>query len=159
VSAPKVKIIFDKQGEKYKVVIHDDETGPVFKVMTVDTQIQETEIGYANCLFEGDGILMLADIQIKEDAVLVYRRTGLFRMFREVKREKKKFRHLGLGTELLKCVFAFAEEKGMERIVGKIKKVDYPKNPNLPKWYADMGFTVTTETEPSAVVARISKEL
>lgn len=77
----------------------------------------------------------------------------------EVKRETKSFRKHGLGSELLKCVFAFAEEKGIERIVGKIKEVDYPKNPNLPKWYADMGFVVTMETEPSAVMARISKEL
>jgi GNAT superfamily N-acetyltransferase len=154
-----VKIISDKHGEKYRVVIHDDETGPVFKMMTADSKIQETEVGYANCLYEGDGILMLADIHIKEDAVLVYRRTGLFRMFQEVKREQKDFQRCGLGTELLKCVFAFAEEMGIERIVGKIKKVDYPQNPYLPKWYAEMGFTVTMETEPSAVVAKISKEL
>jgi hypothetical protein len=50
-------------------------------------------------------------------------------------------------------------EKGMKKIVGKIKGVDYPSNPNLPKWYADMGFTVTMETEPSAVKGQISKEL
>ncbi len=47
----------------------------------------------------------------------------------------------------------------MKRIVAKIKSDDYSKNPNLLKWYADMGFTVTIKTEPSTVVAIISKEL
>ena len=47
----------------------------------------------------------------------------------------------------------------MKKIVGNIKEVDYPKNPNLPKWYADMGFTVAREANPIRVMGRISKML
>jgi len=155
----KVKTITDKHGEKYKVVIDDDECDPVFKVFTADARIQETQVGYSNCRYEGDGILTLVDIRFLEDLILVYRRTGFFRMFQEPKREKRSFRQRGLGTELLNCVFAFAEEKGIEQIVGRIKAVDYPKNPNLPKWYADMGFTVMMEADPMTVQGRISKRL
>jgi L-amino acid N-acyltransferase YncA len=80
-------------------------------------------------------------------------------LFQRAKREPRSFRHRGIGPELLRCVFTFAVEKGMKRIVAKIKSDDYSKNPNLLKWYADMGFTVTIKTEPSTVVAIISKEL
>jgi hypothetical protein len=159
VRIPRVKTIFDKHGEKYKVVIHDDEYAAVFKVFTADARIQETEVGLANCLREGDKNLMLADIRFRHDLTLIYYRTGLFRLFQAPKWEKKNFQQCGLGTELLKCLFNFAKEKGIERIVGKIKALDYPKNPKLPKWYADMGFIVTMEAEPSAIVARISKTL
>jgi hypothetical protein len=154
-----VKEIADKHGQKYNVVLMDDEFGPVFKVLTADAKIQETEVGYVSCLYEGARILMLADIRFRDDLTLVYHRTGLFRRFKKVRTETKNFQRCGLGSELLKCVFAFAAEKGVLQIVGRIKSLDYPKNPNLPKWYADMGFMVTMETEPSAVVARISKEM
>ena len=154
-----VKSVSDNHGEKYHVVLDDNNSAPIFKVLTADARIQETEVGYANCLFESDDILMLSDIRIREDVILVYQRTGWFWRFQKVRREKKNFQRRGLGSELLKCVLAFAVEKSMKKIVGKIKGVDYPKNPNLPKWYADMGFTVTMETEPAAVKGWISKEL
>jgi hypothetical protein len=154
-----MRIISDKHGEKYKVVIYDEKYSLNFKVFTTNPMIQEACVGYANCLHEGKGILMLADIFFKEDMILVYRRTGLFWMFQKVKRERKNFQRIGLGTGLLKCVFAVAMENGINLIDGKIKGIDYPKNEKLPKWYADMGFTVTMETKPSAIVARISKEL
>ena len=102
---------------------------------------------------------MLADIRFRDNLTLVYHRTGFFRMFQEPKREVKNFQRRGLGTEFLKCLFIFAKEKGIDRIVGKIKALDFPKNPKLTKWYADMGFIVMMETEPSAIVARISKAL
>lgn len=155
-----MKEIFDKHGEKYQVVIDNDERHPTFKVLTADARIQETQVGYAHCLYdEGDGTLMLADIRFRDDLILVHRRTGLFWRFKKVRREPKNFQRIGLGTELLKCVFAFAKEKGMKKIVGNIKEVDYPKNPNLPKWYADMGFTVAREANPIRVMGRISKML
>ena len=154
-----VKTIADKHGEKYHVILHDDEFGPVFKVLIADGRIHEAVVGYANCLYEGTGILMLADICFCDNLTLVYRRTGLFWRFKKVRRETKNFQQRGLGSELLKCVFAYAEEKDIDRIVGKIKDLDYPKNPNLLKWYADMGFTVTMEAESSIAIARISKEM
>jgi hypothetical protein len=155
----KVKTIADEHEEKYQVVLQDNEFDPVFKVLTADSGIQETVVGYANCLYEGTGILMLADIRFFDNHILVYRRTGLFWRFKKVRRETKNFQQRGLGSELLKCVFAYAEEKGIEQIVGKIKDLDYPKNPHLLKWYANMGFKVTMETESSVVIARISKEM
>ena len=155
----KVKTISDKYGEKFHVVLDDHDSAPIFKVLTSDARIQETEVGYVNCLIESDDILMLADIRMREDVILVYRRTGWFWRFQKVKREKRDFQRRGLGSELLECVLAFAMKKGMKKIVGKIKGVDYPQNPNLPQWYADMGFTVTMATEPSAVKGTISKEL
>jgi GNAT superfamily N-acetyltransferase len=67
------------------------------------------------------------------------------------------FQQCGLGSELLKCVFTYAEEKGIERTVGTVKTLDYPKNPNLLKWYANMGFTVTMAVKPLAVVRKFQR--
>lgn len=155
----KVKTIFDKYGKEYHVILRDNEFDPVFKVLIADDKIQESEVGYANCLYEEDRILKLADIHMFERAVLAYRRSGLFGRFQKVKRETKNFQHCGLGSKLLECIFAFAKDKGIRRIIGKVKAKDYPKNPNLLKWYANMGFTVTMENKTSALVAKISKEL
>jgi hypothetical protein len=154
-----MKTISDKHGEKYNIIIYDETSGPIFKVVTADTKIQETTIGHVYCSYREHDILTVADIHVRDEVVLVHRRTGWFWMFRDVKREKRNFRHRGIGAELLKCVFELAKAKGMRRIVGNIKKLDYSKNQKLPKWYSDMGFTVTMETEPSAVVAKLSKEL
>jgi hypothetical protein len=154
-----VKIISDRHGDQYRVVLDDGEIGPVFKVLTVDAKIQETEVGYAKCLYEENGVLMLADVCVHENVVLVRQRTGWFGVFKKAGREVKNFQRRGLGTSLLKCVLEFGVKKRLRRIVGKIKEADYPKNPRLPEWYASMGFSVTMETEPSAVKGRILKEL
>ena len=113
----------------------------------------------ANVLYERDSVLIVADLHIYDDAILIYRKTGLFCRLKKERRETKNFQQRGIGRELLKYVFAVAVEKGMKQIVGKIKEVDYPKNPNLPKWYESMGFKVTMEAKKSAVIAIISKEL
>jgi len=154
-----MRFISDKHGEKYVVAIDDGDCSLNFRVFTTNPAIQKAWVGHANCSYQGNGILKLADICMKDKAVLIYHRTGLFWMFQKVKWEQKNFQQLGLGTELLKCVFAVAKKKGTDRIVGNIKGLDYPKNPHLTKWYADLGFTVTMEERLSASVATISKIL
>jgi len=154
-----VKTIFDKDGEAYQIAIEETSIGPSFRLQFQDHQKQQCFIGFANFIWNDTTTLLLADIRLNEDGIIVYRRTGLFWRFKQARREPKNFQRIGLGTPLLKYALETVKQRGGKRVVGKIKQRDFEKNPNLPKWYADMGFTVTMETEPSAVVARISREL
>ena len=153
-----MNVIFDKYGEAYQIAVSDD-LGPSFHIRFQNPNIQPGFIGNANFLWEDEETLLLADIRLNDKAIIVYRRTGLFWRFRKVRREEKNFQHIGLGTALLKNALEYVKQMGIKKVVGKIKRHDFEKNPNLPRWYAGMGFSVTMEIEPSAVVARISKQL
>jgi len=151
-----MEVIADKNGETYRIERFDRQTGADFKAFLNSTKVQKVAIGYANCCFESNRTLLLADLKIREDVILVYRRTGLFAEFKTPKRQKRNFQHLGIGTELLKCVIHFAKAKGLEKVVGKIVDGDYSKNPRLPRWYEQRGFVVTME---SATRGQISMTL
>jgi hypothetical protein len=155
----KVKTIIDKNGESYQIAISEEGIGPSFDLRFQAKNIQQSFIGRVKFVWEDVTTLRLADIYLKDNAIVIYRRTGLFWWLKKVRREPKNFQRIGLGTALLKYALDYVKQIGVKRVVGKIKAVDYPKNPNLPRWYTSLGFKVTMETEPSALVARISKEL
>jgi hypothetical protein len=151
-------IVHDRQGEEYQIKLDDNGIAPIFSLKLNRPNVQSHRIGYANCWMAGDTML-LHDIHIDESVILVFRSIGWFSFLRPVKREERHFRNLGLGTVLLNAVVDFAKSKGVKRIEGKIVKLDYDKNPDLPNWYRRRGFDVVTGSDRSAWEAKISLEI
>lgn len=154
-----MKVILDKKGESYQITVSDDDLGPSFHLKFQDPKIQHSYIGFANFLWDCETTLLLADIRLNDKGIVIYPSTGWFRWLKRARREEKNFQRNGIGTQLLYYALETVKGMGVKRVIGKIKRHDFEKNPNLPKWYADLGFTVTMENGNSTVVAQISKDL
>jgi len=151
-------LIHDSNGAGYRIEEEEELTGPIFHLRIATPHVRSSFIGFADFLWEDEnlGFLKLADIRINEAATIQFRKLSWLGILSSIRSEDRNCQRLGLGTQLLKHSLERLRARGAKRIVGNIKGHDFAKNPNLPKWYANLGFTVTMETTPSAVVGRIS---
>jgi len=146
--------IHDKQGRDYLVVT--DDVSERFKRFFIE--YNGTRIGHAYWHFEGNEVLFLDDIHIKDKAI----RPPIFLLnlhfcmvsFPPKKRRITNYRARGIGTSMIIFLVNYARSKSVKRIEGKISVQDYKENPDLPEWYRRRGFTVVLSESPQ--VANIS---
>lgn len=89
----------------------------------IDVVTSEDSVGYARMGCFEEGVLGLADVRIEAP-----------------------HRRRGMGSALLRHIIELAREHGLQRIRGFVVERDLNEMPNLPDWYARLGFTVTPAT-------------
>jgi GNAT superfamily N-acetyltransferase len=150
---------FDRKGELYSLEIFNERSGLVLFVYIDSPHIQRAKVGYAYSILDSENGLRLADFKIEEQRTIVFRKTGLFSFLRPTKREIRHFQGLGIGTQVIKLMLESAKKLGIKRVYGEIVEVDYPKSPNLQRWYEERGFKVEMTDGNSRIKGYISMEL
>ena len=147
--------ISDNLGNKYEIILSDDENAPVLNLMLKSNGFVEMPVGYARFFVSGD-VLRLQDLRIFDKATF-YRRSRWSSLL-GCRRVEKNFQRLGLGTQLLGAVFEFAKARYFKTVFGQIVRRDLEENPNLPKWYSKHGFAVTETKNGFDIVAQVSPD-
>lgn len=137
-----MKVIFDKNGAAYRIERDQDSFGPAFHLKIHDPHTQSSWIGHAKFLWDSNDTLKLADINMNPKAVIHFRKIRMLWKFSPVGRDDRNCQRMGLGTQLLEHSLECVKTMGVKRIWGNITSDDYQNNPNLPKWYASLGFDV-----------------
>jgi len=101
------------------------------------------QIGYAKCIIQGE-CMLLQDIHISE-AVEV-REGFVINLIRQLVTRKPKtvnYRGQGIGTSLLLALLQYARDRGLHEVQGYLGPHDWKRNPALPDWYREHGFSVS----------------
>jgi hypothetical protein len=148
---PMTDAIYDKAGREYEVVTWTSGENLNFKVRD-----RTTRVGHAYCHVR-QTTLKVCDLHIENKCL---RPANFFVLWCiPLRWRETNYRNRGIGSALLELIASHARKKGVTRIEGSIKPLDYEADSRLPQWYQDRGFNVVMEPAGSKIIARLSLDL
>ncbi len=133
-------ILTDKHGQQYEVIIDENDD----KLLWLSLQVEGWEVGYLRCTFISPEDMFIEDFLIRDWTVL--RGGWMTRLLRKIRNKKDRYRNfqrLGLGSQFLDVLIAYANGIGVRHICGRIIQKDRDNNPKLIEFYQDHGFQIT----------------
>lgn len=129
--------VTDNHGRRYQIKILENSD----HFFIVEVRHQGEYVGIAKCALSLPDTMELSDIKIRDDSdppenIIDH----MMKSIPSSKRDAKSYRHIGLGTALLKLVVDHAREKQVKRVFGSIVKKDIDRTPDLIAWYEKRGF-------------------
>lgn len=148
--------IRDKHRRKYLVTRSDSNFFTRFNIVYCGIRV-----GHVNCRFEGDEVLRLIDLCIRDTATLPpwFYLNFCNVSFPPTSWRTENYRNRGLGTAMIEFLVTHAKSKRAKRIEGEVKTYDFKANPDLPDWYRRRGFEVIMGDKNPGWVARISRAI
>lgn len=131
------KSITDKYGQEYQVSLVKISD----HLYRMKIKQQKEYVGEAKFLLRMPDIMILGDIQIRNDFDLPESVIEEIMQRGRKRCEHKNYRERGLGTALLEEVITFGRQTGLKRIYGSAMKKDIIRTPHLLEWYGRHGFS------------------
>ncbi|HEY89097.1 MAG TPA: GNAT family N-acetyltransferase [Thermoflexia bacterium] len=132
----------DSEGLHYDFIVDTDEEVYLDVSVSHNNFLGIAFVGEAKCLFRSQNTLELADIVIRDSAIIF--RKSLWKLTPHsilLKFVNRDFRRRGIGSALLQFVISQARNSGIRMISARAISRDTPFEILLP-WYAKQGFDI-----------------
>lgn len=131
------QFVTDTRGQRYLLTVLDDSDD----LFWVRLSRKGDWVGEAKCPMPLPNTMANGDIHIRDDSDPPRSYTeNWLRGDWKSRKSMKCYRHIGLGTKLLKLVIQHARMKLVKYIYGSITQEDINRTPRLLQWYEKHGF-------------------